>query len=72
MNRALLARELDCTITVVPAVKKPLTLRVVDTPASDILSKTCRSIKCEYRFDGTPLKDVLDTIALVQRRLSPF
>jgi hypothetical protein len=29
----LLARELDCTITVDPAVRKPLTLRVV----------TCRS-----------------------------
>ncbi|HSB13623.1 MAG TPA: hypothetical protein VLE22_04140 [Bryobacteraceae bacterium] len=97
----LLARSLDCTITVDPAVKKPLTLRVVDMPATDILSMVCQSIKCEYRFDGknifvkplsasrrrqmalmedhsrklmsrlptgmhfdgTPLKDVLDTIA---------
>jgi hypothetical protein len=51
----LLARALDCTITVDPAVKKPLTLRVVDMPVTDILSMICRSIECEYRFDGKNL-----------------
>lgn len=51
----LLARELDCTITVDPAVKKPVTLRVVDMPVTDILSMICRSIECEYRFDGKNL-----------------
>lgn len=50
-----LARTLDCTITVDPAVKKPLTLRVVDMPATDILVMICRSIECEYRFDGKNL-----------------
>jgi len=50
-----LARELDCRITVDSAIKKPLTLRVVDTPVSDILSTICRSIQCEYRFDGKNL-----------------
>jgi len=51
----LLARELDCTITVDPAVKKPVTLRVVDMPANDIVVMICQSIKCEYRFDGKNL-----------------
>jgi len=51
----LLAHELNCTITVNPAVKKPLTLRVVDTPVTDILAMICRSIQCEYRFDGQNL-----------------
>ena len=51
----LLARTLDCTITVDPAVKKPLTLRVVDMPVTDILTMICRSIGCEYRFDGKNL-----------------
>jgi len=50
-----LARELDCRITVDSAIKKPLTLRVVDTPVTDILSMICRSIQCEYRFDGKNL-----------------
>ena len=50
-----LARELDCRITVDSAIKKPLTLRAVDTPVSDILSTICRSIQCEYRFDGKNL-----------------
>ena len=51
----LLARELGCTITVDPAVKKPLTLQVVDTPVTDVLTVICRSIDCEYRFDGKNL-----------------
>ncbi len=51
----LLARELDCTITVDPAVKKPLTLKGVDMPVTDILIMICRSIECEYRFDGKNL-----------------
>ena len=51
----LLARELDCKITVDRAVKKPLTLRVVDLPASQILATICQSINCEYRFDGKNL-----------------
>jgi hypothetical protein len=51
----LLARSLDCTITVDPAVKKPLTLRAVDMPATDILVMICQRIKCEYRFDGKSL-----------------
>ncbi len=96
----LLACSLDCTITVDAAVKKAVTLRVVDMPANDVIVMICQSIKCEYRFDdrnlfikplsgarkrqmtsmeehnkkllsrlpagmhfdGTPLKDVLDTI----------
>lgn len=48
----LLAKALNCTFTVDPAVRKPLTLRVVDTPVVEILSMICRSIECEYRFDG--------------------
>lgn len=51
----LLARELDCKITVDRAVKKPLTLRVVDMPAAHILATICQSINCEYRFDGQNL-----------------
>jgi len=51
----LLARELDCKITVDRAVKKPLTLRLVDRSASDIIVTICQSIKCEYRFDGKNL-----------------
>ncbi|MBI5083399.1 MAG: hypothetical protein HZB13_02225 [Acidobacteria bacterium] len=51
----LLARELDCTITVDRAVKKPVTLRLVDRPASDIIGTICRSINCEWRFDGKNL-----------------
>ena len=51
----LLARELDCKITVDRAVKKPLTLRVGDMPANDIIVRICQSIKCEYRFDGQNL-----------------
>ena len=51
----LLARELDCEITVDRAVKKPLTLRLVDRSASDIIVTICQSIKCEYRFDGKNL-----------------
>lgn len=51
----LLAHELDCRITVDRAVKKPLTLRLVDRPASDIIVTICQSIKCEWRFDGKDL-----------------
>ncbi len=51
----LLARELGCTITVDPGVKKPLTLQVVDMPVTDVLTVICRSIECEYRFDGKNL-----------------
>ena len=51
----LLALALDCTITVDPALKKPLTLQVVDMPATDIIVRICQSIKCEYRFDGKDL-----------------
>jgi hypothetical protein len=51
----LLARELDCKITVDQAVKKPLTLRLVDRPASDIIVTICQSIECEWRFDGKNL-----------------
>ena len=51
----MLARELDCTVTVDTVVKKPVTLRVVDTPANEILGKICQSINCEYRFDGKDL-----------------
>jgi len=51
----LLAHELDCEITVDRAVKKPLTLRLVDRPASDIIVTICQSIKCEWRFDGKNL-----------------
>jgi len=48
----LLAKALNCRFTVDPAVNRPLTLRVVDTPVVEILSMICRSIECEYRFDG--------------------
>jgi hypothetical protein len=48
----LLAKALNCKFTVDPAVNRPLTLRVVDTPVVEILSIICRSIECEYRFDG--------------------
>ena len=51
----LLARELDCKITVDRAVKKPLTLRLVDRPASYIIVTICQSIKCEWNFDGKDL-----------------
>jgi hypothetical protein len=51
----LLAHELDCKITVDRAVKKPLTLRLVDKPASDIIVTICQSIECEWRFDGKNL-----------------
>lgn len=51
----LLARELDCKITVDRAVKKPLTLRVVDMPANDIIVTICQSIECEWHFDGKNL-----------------
>jgi len=51
----LLAHELDCEITVDRAVKKPLTLRLVDRPASDIIVTICQSIECEWRFDGKNL-----------------
>ena len=51
----LLAHELDCKITVDRAVKKPLTLRLVDRPASDIIVTICQSIECEWRFDGKNL-----------------
>ncbi len=51
----LLARSLDCTITVDAAVKKAVTLRVVDMPANDVIVMICQSIKCEYRFDGKNL-----------------
>ena len=51
----LLAHELDCKITVDRAVKKPLTLRLVDRPASDIIVRICQSIECEWRFDGKDL-----------------
>ena len=51
----LLASELDCEITVDRAVKKPLTLRLVDRPASDIIVTICQSIKCEWLFDGKNL-----------------
>jgi hypothetical protein len=40
----LLARELDCKITVDRAVKKLLTLRLVDRPASYIIVMICQSI----------------------------
>jgi len=48
----LIARELGCTITVDPAVEKPLTVQVVDMPVIDVITVICRSIECEYRFDG--------------------
>ena len=51
----LLARSLECDITVDPAVKKAVTLRVVDMPANDVIVQICRSIACEYRFDGKNL-----------------
>jgi hypothetical protein len=51
----LLAHELNCKITVDRAVKKPLTLRLVDRPASDIIVAICQSIQCEWRFDGKNL-----------------
>ena len=51
----LLARELDCEITVDRSLKKPLTLRVADMPATHILAAICQSINCEYRFDGKNL-----------------
>jgi hypothetical protein len=56
------AASLDCTITVDPAVKKPITLRVVDQPASDILSMISRSIECEYRFDGRDLLTRMESL----------
>jgi hypothetical protein len=52
---AQLARELDCTITVDGAVKKPITLNAVDMPAGQILATICRGIGCEWRFDGDNL-----------------
>ena len=51
----LIARELGCTITVDPAVEKPLTVQVVDMPIIDVITVICRSIECEYRFDGKNL-----------------
>lgn len=51
----LLAHELDCKITVDRAVKKQLTLRLVDRPANDIIVTICQSIECEWRFDGKNL-----------------
>lgn len=51
----MLARELECRITVDRAVQKPLTLRLVDRPASDIIVAICQSIECEWRFDGKNL-----------------
>ena len=78
----LLARELDCKITVDRAVKKPLTLRLVDRPASDIIVTICQSIKCEWNFDGKdllikplsadrsrPAADMLEHSRRFQRRL---
>ncbi len=51
----MLAQELDCKIAVDPEIKKPLTIRVVDTPVFAVLATVCRSISCEYRFDGKDL-----------------
>jgi type II secretory pathway component GspD/PulD (secretin) len=50
-----LARSLGCTITVDPAVKKAVTLRVVEMTANDVIVMVCQSIGCEYRFDGKDL-----------------
>jgi type II secretory pathway component GspD/PulD (secretin) len=50
-----IARELGCTITVDPAVEKPLTVQVVDMPVTDVITVICRSIEREYRFDGKNL-----------------
>jgi hypothetical protein len=63
----LLAHELDCKITVDGAVKKPLTVQVVDTPASDIIVTLCQSIGCEWRFDG---KDLFIKLLSAGRRRS--
>jgi type II secretory pathway component GspD/PulD (secretin) len=51
----LLARSLDCEISVDPQVQQPVTLRVVNVTARTALSVICESIGCRYRLDGTKM-----------------
>jgi type II secretory pathway component GspD/PulD (secretin) len=48
----LLARSLDCEISIDPQVQQPVTLRVVNVTARTALSVICESIGCRYRLDG--------------------
>jgi type II secretory pathway component GspD/PulD (secretin) len=50
-----LARSLDCEVSVDPAVRQPVTLRVFNVTARTALSAICESIGCRYRLDGKKL-----------------
>jgi hypothetical protein len=51
-----LAKDLQCKIKVDPALKTPITLRLVDARlGADILPTLAKVIDCEWNFDGTSL-----------------
>jgi hypothetical protein len=60
--KTMLGMKEPCRFFVDPAVTQPLTMRLVNVPVSSVLPMICKSIGCEYRFDGTnvwlkPLSD---------------
>jgi len=52
----MIARAVDCTVTVDPKVIQPVTIRVSRVTARTALNAVCESVGCRWRLDGRTLR----------------
>jgi protein TonB len=52
----MIARAVDCTLTLDPKVTEPVTIRVSKVTARTALNAVCESVGCRWRLDGQTLR----------------